>query len=353
MSSQSKTVNKLLVAEEYPPADEDKWVQFMIDDLQKQLKKIYPDGQTLRQTHPKMHGCVKAEFIVPEDLDNNLKVGLFGKPGTYEALIRFSNASTFIQHDAKKDVRGMAIKLIDVPGSKAIDSQANENSQDFILISNESFFTPNVKKFHKLIHAFAGGKASMALFILNPVNWATVRRLAKSFVACNNVLDIPYWSNTPYMFGPGRAVKYYAAPVEASNKRNGGPTDHENYLRTNLEKTLSEGDAMFDFFVQFQTNAETMPIEDPRVKWTSPFVKVARIRIPKQVFNTEEQNLFGDGLSFSPWHSLVEHRPLGGLNRARKKVYAIMSAFWKGRNNLYTQPGNTNNEHKRHAHRRK
>jgi hypothetical protein len=36
-------------------------------------------------------------------------------------------------------------------------------------------------------------------------------------------------------------------------------------------------------------------------------------------------NYLSENLSFTPWHSLPEHRPLGNLNRARKKVYEATS----------------------------
>ena len=73
-----------------------------------------------------------------------------------------------------------------------------------------------------------------------------------------------------------------------------------------------------------------MPIEDPGVEWSetlSPFRKVATIKIIQQEFDTPAQNEFGEHLSFTPWHALPEHRPLGGVNRARKVVYEAISKF--------------------------
>jgi hypothetical protein len=35
----------------------------------------------------------------------------------------------------------------------------------------------------------------------------------------------------------------------------------------------------------------------------------------------------GENLSFTPWHALPEHRPLGGINRARKVIYDLISTF--------------------------
>jgi len=100
-----------------------------------------------------------------------------------------------------------------------------------------------------------------------------------------------------------------------------------DFLKNQMAKVLKEKEVTFDFMVQFQENADTMPVEDPTVKWTSPFVKVATITLLKQEFDTEEIMNFGDALSFNPWHSLPVHRPLGGLNRARYAIYGGLSDY--------------------------
>ena len=48
--------------------------------------------------------------------------------------------------------------------------------------------------------------------------------------------------------------------------------------------------------------------------------------------HVREQNLACDNLSFNPWHSLPEHRPIGGINRLRKAVYETVSAYRHERN---------------------
>ena len=73
-----------------------------------------------------------------------------------------------------------------------------------------------------------------------------------------------------------------------------------------------------------------MSVEDSRIEWTeldAPFVKVATITIPRQVFSTPAQDAFGEHLSFTPWHALPEHRPLGGMNRVRRDVYEAVSVL--------------------------
>jgi len=101
-----------------------------------------------------------------------------------------------------------------------------------------------------------------------------------------------------------------------------------------LTAHLQRSDACFDFMLQFQTDPRTMPIEDATVEWKerdSPYQRVARIRIPKQ--NVQEPGRIKqcEDVSFNPWHSLAEHRPLGSLNRARQAIYPAMAEFRQSR----------------------
>jgi hypothetical protein len=78
-----------------------------------------------------------------------------------------------------------------------------------------------------------------------------------------------------------------------------------------------------------------MPIEDTSIEWDeaiSPFETVADIRLPAQDFDSPEQNIDCDNLSFNPWHALPEHRPIGGINRLRKAVYESISSYRLERN---------------------
>ena len=71
-----------------------------------------------------------------------------------------------------------------------------------------------------------------------------------------------------------------------------------------------------------------MPVEDPTVEWDeteSRPIKVATIDIPVQKFESKRQMEFCENLSINPWHSVVEHRPIGGISRARREVYNAIS----------------------------
>ena len=84
------------------------------------------------------------------------------------------------------------------------------------------------------------------------------------------------------------------------------------------------------FYVQLYHSAKTTPIENASIEWkekNSPFIKIAGITIPPQQMNTKERFLLAEKFSYSPAHSLVEHQPIGGLNRARIIVYRLLSEF--------------------------
>jgi hypothetical protein len=138
-------------------------------------------------------------------------------------------------------------------------------------------------------------------------------------------LDIQYWSTTPYKLDAG-AMKFSLRPHFDSLPVH--CTASADQLRRALVAQLKDHEARFDFLVQEQTDAVTMPIEDPTIPWDetrSPYRQVASLRIPPQQFDSPERTKFGENLSFTPWHALPDHRPLGGINRARKELYEIMS----------------------------
>ena len=99
--------------------------------------------------------------------------------------------------------------------------------------------------------------------------------------------------------------------------------------------SLDRVPACFALQVQRQNADYYMPIEDTSVQWSediSPFETVATVRVEPQDFDTREQNLACDNLSFNPWHALPEHRPIGGINRLRKAVYEAVSVYRHQRN---------------------
>ena len=70
----------------------------------------------------------------------------------YPAWIRFSNADADAHRsDAKGDVRGMAVKLLDVPGEKILEEDRFAPTQDFMMINDPVFLTDHAENYLKLV----------------------------------------------------------------------------------------------------------------------------------------------------------------------------------------------------------
>lgn len=311
---------KLELAKEYPPAGEENVIAEVIRMSKATISKT--ENPVPRQSHAKSHGCVKGEFIVESNLPKETRFGVFKEPQTYYTWIRFSNGSgTAHQPDSQGDNRGMSIKLLGVDGEKILSEEGFEKkTQDFILMHHPVFFVPDVQSYIGFFQA-----AAKRDFVDYPIFAAILQK------KITNPLEIPYWSTTPYKLGP-QAIKFAVRP-----QIHGGlgslasrlpQTNSENYLREAMVEHLRSQEARFDFLVQFQTDPNSMPIEDPTVEWSeelSPYIKIATIKIPVQEFDFEERRKYDENLSFTPWHSLPDHQPIGGVNRARKMVYISIS----------------------------
>ncbi|UVM73932.1 catalase family protein [Pseudomonas alvandae] len=298
----------------------------------------------LRDAHAKAHGCVMAEVQVPSDLPAPLRQGVFAEPGkTWQATIRLSNGNAYPQFDSLRDARGMAIKLLDVPGRQLLADRQSKGEQDFVMFNHPNFFVSDVAEYRQNVAAQADGKKAMAFFpSLDPRTWQ-IRHL---FIALATLSPPPasptqttYFSVSPYKFGEANA-KFRVAPDPDSCPGYTLPPQNQdlpNFLRSALNQQLSTDrvPACFVLQIQRQDPNKYMPIEDTSIEWNesdAPFETVARIKVPAQDFDTPKLNLACDNQSFNPWFGIEAHRPIGGINRLRKAVYEAVSDYRHSRN---------------------
>ena len=317
---------KKLSSFEMLESDEAKMIAEMTDILQRKMARDYDKGDTRRDAHPKTVGLLQGSFRIEADLPAELKVGIFKKTKDYDCWVRFSNSSGKIQSDAVKDARGIAIKLI-MPKAKPENSGSSQK-QDFVLLSSPTMPLGTIALFRDAVYyTIESSPILMAAKFFITGHTFTLLGLLGLRISPGSLLDIRYWSTTPYLFGDKCAVKYSVIPTSKYRSEKTEPTG-DCYLSDAMENHLKRNIATFDFCVQMQKN--DMPIEDASVEWDeeeSPFVKVATLHIPIQKFRTQERMELAETLSFSPAHALAEHAPLGGLNRARTAVYKALSRF--------------------------
>lgn len=295
------------------------------------IRKQYGLGNARRDAHPKSHGCVKAEFHVMAMLPDRLARGVFIPDKTYPAWIRFSNGSSDAgKADIDRNARGIAIKLMGVPGTKLLEDESQATTQDFIMINHPVFFANDPERYRSFMK---DGNSDSFLGTLHiPFSLGskgTLIALQTLNTRISNPLQTRYWSMVPYQLGVGpdrQAVKYSVRACSAVTDPMPGKPAHD-FLRDALRRTLNNGDACMEFLVQPRTSGK-MDVEDSMTEWKeaqAPFYQVATLHIPRQVFDTPAQNEFCENLSFTPWHALPEHKPLGVTNRLRKVIYDHVS----------------------------
>jgi catalase len=304
----------------------------MIDAIKSISHQRNPEGTIKRFNQGKSLACLDADFYVPEDLPEKLQHGLFARSGHYSSKIRFAKASN--EDDREKDFYGMSIKVSGVHGQPL---WGETGVQDFVLNSYPALFAADPEQFLDFI--LATEEDDLWKFFISPENWGALLIVFKGREQISSPLDINYWSTTPSRLGqdPTTAIKYSAQPCVGSNDAEIPDDATFDYLTDTLHKQLQQGAVCFDLMVQFQTDAETMPIEDASVIWPteqSPFQKVARIGIKNQTFLTEQAKRDCEQMAFNPWQSLPEHKPIGGINRVRRAVYSEMSRYRHLRNQV-------------------
>jgi hypothetical protein len=323
-----------------PPAAEAEAIASIVASLERTLAREYPGGTLVqRDAHPRHHGLVRASFEVCPDVPERLRHGVFAAPARHEAWIRFSNGAPRIQEDSKKDQRGMAIKLVGVPGPKLLDDERDAVTQDFLLASAPRFFIRDAASYAAFADAAAKQPAILLLgyfFGWNPLAWRVheFRALTASLGRAQDLLATRYWSQVPSRLGP-HIVKYSARPLDPSPYA--APGVGPGFLRERLAERLAAAPARFEFLVQCFVDDARTPVEDATVEWIerdAPFERVATLTIPVQSFDSPAQLALAEHLSFTPWHSLPAHEPVGGINRIRREVYRAISTYRHERNGV-------------------
>ncbi|MEP3279871.1 MAG: hypothetical protein ABJN26_13395 [Stappiaceae bacterium] len=372
------------------PADEaDEIEKISAIGVQLQDKRAAQDpsqqGKILRGVHAKSHGCVKAEFTIGRDIDEQYRIGLFANLGkTHEAWVRFSNASVLREDDLKANdegqrqngSRGMAIKVMNVDG-EMLSQDDGGNNQDFLMINTPMFAFANVRDYLRLERVLdrdplgadpkayfipavlaslgepqAGEDAQITgkrqflkdLVTRDPLlNTLTTKDLMGTIASAKvaaaiaqktvrNPMQVQYFGAAPFLFGPGRVMKFSAVPgrtVEQPPFDDVTPDNPPvNYLRDALGATMCGGDVVdYDFMIQTRkAGADGLNIEDATTTWANElaeYTPVAKLTIhTPQTPHGDAELDHCEKLAFNPWHSLAAHRPLGGINRLRRKVYS-------------------------------
>lgn len=311
-------------------------------------------GHATRSVHAKSHGLLRGHVNVLDGLAPELAQGIFGQSGRFEVVMRYSTIPGDILDDKVSTPRGLAIKLIGVPGVQlsslepdAHGADRDASTQDFVLVNGPAFLAPTAKKFLGSLKLLASttDKVPRLKQALSTVLQGAEKALEavggesgtlKSLGGHpeTHVLGDTYYSQVPILYGQYMAKVSVApvspelaalkdAPVDLHDKPNG--------LRQAVMDFFTRHSATWEVRVQLCRNIETMPLEDASVVWLeeeSPYFAVARITaLPQAGWSEALSRLVDDGMAFSPWHGVLAHRPLGSIMRVRKAAYQMSARF--------------------------
>jgi hypothetical protein len=316
---------------EIVPPGEEAVLEKLAEQLRDVQRKRALEGKAMRGLHAKGHLGLRGTLTVNADVPKHAAHGLFAKPGAkYETIVRLSNGAGTRQHDRVGDVRGIAIKVLGVPGKKLIPGMEDATTQDFLLIGSATTPFRNANDFVALIIAAAGPQILLLPRFGSAVGFGRAFGLLRKLVAG---LGVPFhsfagqrlFSALPIRVGP------YAAKVAILPAADVPPADPaaKLSLEDEMSARIAKTPLAWDLALQFFVDETRTPIEDSSAEWKesdSPWVKVARFELPVQDVSSAAGRALSErveALSFDPWHALIEHRPLGQMMRARSAAYRL------------------------------
>ncbi len=343
---------------ERPDGDEAKTTQALIATLRYINEKTFADGgHAIRSVHAKTHGILQGYLEVDTGLPSDLAQGLFAKPGRYPVVMRFSTIPGDILDDSVSTPRALAIKVIGVEGER-LEGSEEDVTQDFVLNNGPAFGAPNPKRFLARLRLLA--RTTNRAQRLKKILSAVMRQAQKVIVVTTgrpnstvatlgghpetHILGDTFYSQAPLRFG-NFIAKISVAPKSPELKAltrsplnvNGVP----NGLREAVLDFFKKNGGVWEVRAQLCTDLEHMPIENAAVVWSeevSPYQRIARITVKPQLAWSEiRSSVVDDGMSFTPWHGLAAHRPLGGIMRVRKAAYEAAKKFRAERNGRVIQ----------------
>ncbi|SQF99467.1 catalase [Paucimonas lemoignei] len=259
------------------------------------------------------YGTAHGHFEVLQDLPPELCVGLFAKPCSYPAWVRYSCDIPDDKPDFMETV-GIGIKLFDVPGRKCLEPDEECPTVDFLLQNHPVFFVKTARAMCDAFNDFTDWIAE------HPETEKVLNDMRK-FVP--SLLSSQLWSVIPHHFGAHHYCKYTIVPEFKCNEKESTYNDPD-HLRKDLHQRLLTSEVRLHFMVQLWNSNEPVPVDDAMYLWDEkvmPAVHVATLTLAQQDINQRNQAAYGEVLAFNPWRTLKAHEPVGSIAQARKVVY--------------------------------
>ena len=317
-----------------------------------------------RPVHAKSHGVLVGTLTPLPNLPVHLAQGLFASAASHPVILRFSTNPGDLLADNVSSPRAMALKILNVDGEKTPNHTA-ATTQDFVCVNGEAFSAPDpagfleqIKTFDKTLNLPEGVKHAVSVVargtnaVLSSVGIESAT-LTGIGAPATHILGETFTTVAPLRFGNYVAKFAFAPGSESLKKLTGAGIDLDadyNALEELIKQFFRHESAVWEVKVQLalaedpslEEKDKSFPIEKADTPWpseakhgkpASPWQTVGTITVEPQDSYSDARQLFVDEqLSFSPWHALEAHRPLGGIMRSRLKAYEEARKYRAQRN---------------------
>ncbi|WWC91789.1 uncharacterized protein L201_006736 [Kwoniella dendrophila CBS 6074] len=293
-----------------------------------------------RGTHVKSLAFVKGTFTINSDLPAYLKHGIFSEPGKkYDCIGRYANEPSFILPDNTSAPRGFSLKIFNVDGERlspmSPDGPNNNGTQDFLMNNAPIVELTDLQttiEIFELRTKYFDQPTKLQLELAKRSD--RLKQFAPSMLPNEYVVGSTFYSQSAFKFGP-YACKFSILPIGESQEEFKGktiPKDSDTtYHRDHLREFYNSKSTKYSFRVQFCSDLSKQPIEDASVEWKESFASwfdLATLEFNSQdTFSDERRVWWEDKIGLSPWDGLKDHRPLGSINRLRKKAYEMSRSY--------------------------
>jgi len=312
--------------ENFRPNDADRYAAYAsaFEAIQTRKNKKFGPGRAL---HRKQIIAATAKLEVLSNLPEFASNGLFVEPRTFDVVVRLSNGGMDKASDRKPDIRGFSLRVLGVKGDSAL-GMGPAKSQDFTLINQEKFAFPSSDEFVGFVVAASQGGAALFKYLFKRYGFVGGMRRGLSMA---KTMKKPFggfttetmYSCVPMACGPF-AVRVRLVPAETNSNVTATALGTDANFGADFSARIAQQDLAWDLQLQPFVNEVITPIEDASVNWTTPYVTVARLSMPKQQVDSPQGKALSEEVEadvFDPWQALAAHRPLGDVQRARKVVY--------------------------------
>ena len=324
-----------------PRPEEDAATKLLVDGtiglMNSSSSSSSSDGRSSVISTRSITAACARRFIVSDGLPSDRRVGVFARPQSYDAVIRFSMGAAEETDSSVTPTAWQSSSSVskDRAFSPIKTTPARKTSSSSITPSS-SRKTPCACSSSAVREPRSRKPKPQATPPRSTQSRGSSRRSSESLTRCAPSvcparLEMTYFSMVPSRLGnhgdqvlavpaPGESIRPSQAHRSVTKRR---PPSGDDRLPLNAGKVCP---------VRIPGPAPERPDSHTSRRRDGPLDLGAQDRSNhhhRSAANSRslEQLRFCEDLSYTPWHSLEAHRPIGGINRARRPVYEATSKF--------------------------